>query len=130
MSFLNFLCLTSAVLIIASAQTTTKKGTRIPPPPTGRFPYPQLSAASYRAMHSMSKAPAASHGGGLFGGMFGGGMGMQRLLPLIMGGEGEGMTILLLAQMIDDKKDNYYLKILMLSGRLGKVNSFSESSFI
>ena len=52
-------------------------------------------------------------------------MGMMRvMLPMIMANEGEGLMVLFLAQMMDVRKTSPFLKLHILSGRLGKIYFF------
>ena len=45
---------------------------------------------------------------------------MRMLLPMIMANEGEGFNILILAQMMDHRRTSPYMKIHILSGKMGK----------
>ena len=45
---------------------------------------------------------------------------MRMLLPMIMANEGEGFNILFLAQMIDQRRTSPYMKIHILSGKMGR----------
>ena len=46
---------------------------------------------------------------------------MRALLPMIMANEGEGLNVLFLAQMIDQRRTSPHMKMFFLSGRFGKL---------
>lgn len=135
----------------SNTRTSTKKGVRISKKPTttSKVIYPQLSAQvsppvsvtktfgakswasggtstqmtgrykGYRRRNNNNGLNRRNNGG-FGGGMFGRG-GMRALLPLIIGGEAEGMvTVLFLSSLVNGQTDSDHIKLLMLSGRLGE----------